>query len=115
MLSGKVLPAIESYTRELADALLEKKKALPKLSCRYEEDLLEDLSVKLDNLFSMEKELSESTGKGDGMGEKEMAHHYRDVVLPLMERIRKVADEAELEMPSSLWPYPSYSQMLQYV
>ena len=45
----------------------------------------------------------------------ELAKFYHETIIEDMEAIRKVADAAELLMPSDALPYPSYSDMLFYV
>jgi glutamine synthetase len=36
----------------------------------------------------------------------------RDDVLPKMETLRSFVDEAEMLMPESCWPFPSYGKLL---
>ena len=42
------------------------------------------------------------------------AKAFSEEVVPAMERLRRSVDEAEGLMPGSLWPYPSYTDMLYY-
>ena len=38
--------------------------------------------------------------------------HRREVVLGLMEQLRMIVDQLEQELDDSLWPLPTYQEML---
>ena len=40
------------------------------------------------------------------------AQHYRDQVIPAMEKLRQVADQIEKIVADDIWPLPSYREML---
>ena len=44
MAKKEILPAVEAYTKDLAEALNAKKSAVPELSCRYEKGVISKLS-----------------------------------------------------------------------
>jgi glutamine synthetase len=56
----------------------------------------------------LEKVLSH---EGDGSAEKH-AKHFRDEVIPAMNRVREAADELECLIPHDLWPFATYREML---
>ena len=41
-----------------------------------------------------------------------VAAAYKDTVVPVMASLRKIADELESSVDSSLWPYPTYGDLL---
>ena len=41
-----------------------------------------------------------------------LACFYCDVVIPAMNALRAVADELEMHIPQSVWPYPSIGDMI---
>ena len=43
------------------------------------------------------------------------ARQYRDSVFPHMQELRCVCDEAELLMPETLWPMPTYGDLMTRV
>ena len=43
------------------------------------------------------------------------ANAFHDSVLPAMNELRSVADDAETICGEEYWPLPSYSRMLYYV
>ncbi|HPE16967.1 MAG TPA: hypothetical protein PK597_08430 [Oscillospiraceae bacterium] len=47
-------------------------------------------------------------------GEEGLAHatYMRDAVLPAMGELRAVGDELETLVPSDLWPFPTYGDLL---
>ena len=40
------------------------------------------------------------------------ATYCKEELIPRMEAIRQAADQAELDMPSARWPYPTYAQLM---
>ena len=42
----------------------------------------------------------------------EMAKYHRETILPLMDSLREIVDELEAIVPSDIWPYPTYAEML---
>jgi glutamine synthetase len=43
---------------------------------------------------------------------KQLAFYYKDKVIPCMKSLRAYADEAETYTPETLWPFPTYGQLL---
>lgn len=60
-------------------------------------------------LESLKTVLEEAEGISDF--EKE-AFHYRDFVIPAMEKLRTDIDALESMTASSAWPFPSYGELL---
>ena len=40
------------------------------------------------------------------------ATYCKEELIPRLEAIRQAADQAELDMPSVRWPYPTYAQLM---
>ncbi len=43
---------------------------------------------------------------------KALAFYYKDKIIPCMKSLRAFADQAELYTPETLWPFPTYGQLL---
>ena len=57
--------------------------------------------------------LEEHEAKGVTLSDtKERAFYYRDYVLPAMEAVRKPVDRLEMLVDKSMWPMPSYGDMI---
>ena len=113
MAKKEILPAVEAYTKDLAEALNAKKSAVPELSCRYEKGVISKLSGLTD-------EIAEATGNLESAlikyhtvtGITEAANMIRDVILQKMAELRVVCDEAETLTAEKYWPFPTYDKLL---
>ena len=115
MINRQVLPASEGYATKLADGICSKKAACPHLRFDAEIGQLEKISVLTDELYEADNELQLATEEAEAYEGSALAHYYREKVLPLMEKVRKPADELELVVDQSVWPYPTYGEMLFYI
>jgi glutamine synthetase len=55
------------------------------------------------------QDLLEHEGTGDA---EKHAKYFRDKVIPAMTSLREVGDALESVVPQSLWPLPTYREML---
>ena len=113
MAKKQILPAVESYTAQLAGAVSCKKSAVPGVTCSYETDLIGKLSVLTDQIAARVQDLETAVMKlkdyADVMAESAA---IRDTVLPKMAELRAVADEAETQTAEAYWPFPTYGELL---
>ena len=111
MAKKEIFPAVSAYTKELMDAATAKK-AL-KIANAPEEKLAALLSEKAENIYEATKALEEVTEKAHSVAdEQKRAEYYHEVVIPAMEALRTVADEAETMTAEKYWPFPTYSKIL---
>ena len=112
MLIKDFLPAVMKYTDELT-ASIEKKKSVASLACTAQTSILEKLSESYEALYVKAQKLAEDTEKAESMPDDiELAKFYQSVILPEMDDIRVIADEAEEFLPDDVLPYPTYQQLL---
>jgi len=108
----RIAPAVERYTAELARNTLDKKKAFPDLSCRFEEKTAVLLSQQTDRIYedvaAMQGILDELSGSDHCSDSKII----RDKLLPAMEQLRHDSDAAEAATSKSVWPLPNYGLLL---
>ena len=108
-----ILPAIESFAKDTANSALSKRQLLPNLDCTYEENLvykLSELCAGIDeNCAELEAELDSAKEISDIT---ERAEYFRDNVIPVMEHLRELCDEAEEVTSTKYWPFPTYGELL---
>jgi glutamine synthetase len=54
----------------------------------------------------------EAANEDPGVEGMELAHYFRDTVIPAMTAVREVADKLEKLVADDLWPLPKYSEVL---
>lgn len=112
MVHRQFLPALTDYTGSLAVSI-SRKQAAASLSCKQELRLLSRLSAYGDEIAEKTEQLKADTLTASGIGDAlEAAHYYHSVILPDMEEIRFIADQAESYLPEAVLPYPAYDKLL---
>ena len=113
MARKEIVPAIESYTKSLAEAFNAKTAALPGLSCKYEKAEIAKLSALVDEIYSATASLEEAVialRSAENITEESVM--IRDILLQKMAELRVVCDEAETITADSYWPFPTYCDLL---
>ena len=113
MVRTEILPAIESYSAKLASSVTAKKCVDPTLRCASETGRLRSLCALADKISARAETLEEGlTRVGQAPDTIEEGYEIRDILLPEMEALRAVCDEAETLTAKDFWPYPSYADLL---
>jgi glutamine synthetase len=113
MASVQYIPAVITYTKELADSINAVKAAVPDVDVQVQADLLKKTSLLLKEANSALKKLEDTVGKANTMEEgAAKAAAFRDLVIPAMEDLRKPIDQLELIVDHKLWPVPTYGDLL---
>ena len=107
----QILPAALSYTDRLC-AGAQSKKTLG-ASCRAEQDLIARLSALTDSLYEKCQQLRADL-TAIPQGSCSGARFCHDRILAEMESIRTDADSLEQLTDKTLWPFPTYSDLLFY-
>ena len=108
-----ILPAMSAYSKELADAALEKKKLSEEIDTTYETETVKALGNLLGNTYSNVKKLESDLYTAKSITSSvELADYYKDFILADMSALRASADEMETMASSEKWPYPSYGDLL---
>lgn len=113
MAQTEIMPAVLTYTKELADTLLAKKQ-IGGIPANAEEKLLKEISANNDLLSLHIAELQNLLSKDDFDTAEAKSLYYRNEVLPKMDELRAVADRLEVLCAAKYWPFPTYSQLLFY-
>ena len=108
-----ILPAMSAYSKELADAALEKKKLSEDIDTTYETETVKALGNLLGSTYSNVKKLESDLYTAKSITSSvELADYYKDFILADMSALRASADEMETMASSEKWPYPSYGDLL---
>ena len=110
----QILPAATEFTTRLADNI-QKLTAL-KADASAQSDVLSEISALIGKVYKTEKKLSDAVLAVKNEPDlQSAADAYHDTVFALMQELRGYCDAIELLMPKSLWPFPTYSDLLLYI
>ena len=113
MAKKQILPAVQSYTAELAGGVATKKAAAPGVVCSYETGLITKLSALTDQIATQTEALETAVlGLNGAADVQEESVSIRDTILPQMAQLRALADEAETLTAEKYWPFPTYGELL---
>lgn len=113
MARKEILPAVESYVKDLSETLVAKTAVLPTISANYERTLIEKLSVIVEEIDAAANSLESSLIEYKTITDvTKSAALIRDVILQKMAELRIVADEAETLTAEKYWPFPTYDKLL---
>ena len=113
MASRDIIPAVNAYLGEVANTAVAKRAVLSGISCAVEEDILmklSDLNARTYDALGKLKKAEAKAAKTAGVMAR--AEAYRDLVLPAMDKLRKLVDEMETMTSSEYWPLPTYGDMM---
>ncbi|MCI8638571.1 MAG: glutamine synthetase type III [Coprococcus sp.] len=111
--SKHIIPAVIKYVTSLASSINQVRAACPAACVDVQEELLikssDLLSESRKALGKLEDLTEEVAKKEDG---REKAFFFMQQVVPAMEALRKPVDELEMIVDKSMWPMPSYGDLL---
>ena len=113
MAKTQILPAVESYAKEMALTASAKKSLDQSIACSYETGIVSKLSNLADQIAVNAESLAAAVDDAKNISDvgAESAA-IRDSVLAKMGELRAVVDEAETLTAKDYWPYPSYADLL---
>jgi len=115
MLKKQIIPAVCEYSAHLARDITAKKAVGDFVDATPETELLMKLSNLNKELYTGEIALEEAVKNVPvSYDEKERAEYYRDSVFAKMQSLRGIIDEIEPVVPKTIWPVPTYSDLLFY-
>lgn len=108
-----ILPAIDSYVKDLAETCQAKMAVLSENACQYEKGQLARLCRLVDEIDSSTVKLEAALVKYRTIEDvTERSEEIRDVILPKMAELRIVCDESEILTAAKYWPFPTYEKLL---
>lgn len=113
MIQKDLLPSVTTYMEQIARTASLKKSVVPDISVSSEAELLKKLTALYEAMTEGLAVLKADTAKAEACTDLlESAKMYQSLVLSDMETLRKSADAAELLIPESILPYPTYGKLL---
>ena len=110
-----LLPSITTYMEKIARTAALKKSVVPDISVSAEASLLTQLTELSETMTKDLETLKKDTAMAEYETGKDLlksAKLYQSVVLSDMEKVRASADAAEVLIPDSILPYPTYGKLL---
>ena len=112
MAGKQLIPAVITYTTELAASVSTVIDACPEADVSTQKELLIETSSLLAEGQKALKALKAITAKAAAMEEGEaQARAYHDEVMPAMAALRAPFDKLEMIVDKELWPIPSYGDL----
>lgn len=116
-ITGKqIIPSAMQYVERLASTIRAVREVSKTASTYAEERLLQETSSLLEAIDKgREKLLHDLEKMNTASDEKETAFYAYETIVPDMQALRKSCDSLENIMDKSLWPFPSYGDLLYEV
>ena len=109
----QIIPAVIRYTTVLADSINSVKNACPDAPVSVQLSLLKETSKYLEETKIAMIKLQEVIEVAYAMNRGEaQARYYRDEVNAAMEALREPVDKLEMIVDKSMWPMPSYGDLI---
>lgn len=116
MVRNDIIPAISEFSNDMCVAVANKKAVSDKIDCSVELSLAEKTSSLLADIYKISDELDNEVKHVYSMTDfAEISFEIKDKLIPIMDSLRRVVDEAEVIVGSQYWPYPTYADMLFYI
>ena len=113
MTKKEFLPCVSKYSQELANTIVTKRSVRSTLDVSYEAETLEKISTLTAEAFAQVKQLETAlTQAVQTQTMTTLALYYKDVVLPLMTKLRVSIDKLEGIVSTDAWPIPTYGDLL---
>ncbi|MBQ2824163.1 MAG: glutamine synthetase III [Oscillospiraceae bacterium] len=111
MCRKQIIPAAFAFSKQLADAMVSKHTV--GVNYDAEKKIADKVSALTNGILAEVENLDEKLlGSKDVTGTEATARYYRDSVFSAMQSLRAVVDELETITPSSIWPFPTYTDLL---
>lgn len=113
MSSKHFIPAGIAYTTRLGQSITAVKEACPQADMTVQQKLLVRISDLLTQISNAQDHLNGLLAEVDTMEDMQsMALTYQEKVVPAMAALRKPVDEMELLVDKSIWPVPTYGDLM---
>ncbi|MCM1187072.1 MAG: glutamine synthetase III [Lachnoclostridium sp.] len=113
MVKKQILPAIVSYSSDLAKTACDKKAMSTDIVWGYEAKLIAKLSMLADEIDRKTAALEDAIlALHDAESIEAESYFIRDTLLLKMQELRASCDEAETSVSEKYWPFPTYGDLL---
>ncbi len=113
MTRKQILPAVNTFMKDLADTIISKKAVGLSTSCDMEKGTLTQISTLANKLYEEVEKLNTLLTKVEEYSDAlENATFYKSQVIPAMNATRAAADALEEIVGKDYWPIPTYSDLI---
>ncbi|MBR5741297.1 MAG: glutamine synthetase type III, partial [Firmicutes bacterium] len=112
MATREIAPAVSQYVADLAEEVYKKQRVDKALACAFEKERIAKLSVLTDRIAAGGEALKDLIATLGGDDYEAKSVRIAGEVIPAMDALRKIADEAETLIAKEYWPMPSYGKLL---
>ena len=113
MTRKQILPAVNTFMKDLADTIISKKAVGLSTSCDMEKGTLTQVSTLANKLYEEVEKLNTLLTKVEEYSDAlENATFYKSQVIPAMNATRAAADALEEIVGKDYWPIPTYSDLI---
>ena len=113
MATKQIIPAVITYTTELANSITAVRQACPEADVSAHREILIEVSELLAKSKSALTALKELQSHGVTMEEgKAKAVFYDEEIVPAMAALRTPIDKLEMLVDKKYWPMPSYGDLI---
>ena len=111
-MAGKdIIPAVASYAGDLANTVIAVKEA--GASAQAQTEMLTEVDSLLAEAKKALNTLKEVEAKASAIPDaKEQAFYYKDIVKKAMQALRAPIDQLEMIVDSTIWPIPTYGELM---
>ena len=116
MVKKNIMAAANEYQHSLANTINAKAATGLNIDSSVEKKHLERASELTSQMDERLEKLSSDIEKSSDLTETyDLAKYHHDVIFADMNSLREVVDELETVIPSDMWPYPTYGEILYSV
>ncbi len=115
MAGRDILPAVGSYILKLAKTVNELKSASAPIPHHTTSTLKRLVELSDEMSASLTRLRANAEYAQRNLSSEKCGFFCRDEVLPIMDELRRAADEAETLTERSYWPFPTYGDLLYYI
>ena len=116
MVRNDIIPAISEFSNDMCVVVENKRTVSDKINCSVELDLAEKSSLLLAKIYEITDDLDKEVKNVYKMSNfSDISFEIKDKLIPIMNSLRKVVDDAEIIVGGQYWPYPTYADMLFYI
>lgn len=112
MVRKSIAPAVAYYTGELCNTIALRKATVNGIDCSEDEAVLCKLNGYLNEMQAIANKVELELSKISNNSVLDAALDYKNKIMPLLNELRIPIDAAELLTDKSVWPFPSYSDLL---
>ncbi|MBL8857982.1 MAG: glutamine synthetase III [Planctomycetes bacterium] len=112
--STMILPAAMMCQKRVADSIQSVINVNPQADLKSQRELLAQITDAINKLRTATGEISKARHAAEETkgNDNAIAHAFRDILIPVMNRVREQADLLEQIVDDDLWPLPKYREIL---